>query len=198
MVGDGSHKTRMVIAKSPLEIKEYTWGGDYRPKTVADISYEEDKGFTIIMRSYETQIRAENKEENTNVYEDSCMEFFVNFYPEENKNYINFEVNANGAMLCAFGANRSKRTFIKAFGIDHPDVQVHRAADYWEIKYLIPFSLIKGLYGRCDFPVNHKIRANFYKCGDKTKYPHYGSWSAILTESPDFHQPDYFGELEIK
>ena len=41
----------------------------------------------------------------------------------------------------------------------------------------------------------HSIRANFYKCGDKTAHPHYLSWSPIDTPKPDFHRPDFFGEL---
>jgi hypothetical protein len=39
------------------------------------------------------------------------------------------------------------------------------------------------------------IRANFYKCGDSTAVPHYLSWSHIATETPDFHRPEFFGEL---
>ena len=41
----------------------------------------------------------------------------------------------------------------------------------------------------------HSLRANFYKCGDKTAHPHYLSWSPIHTEKPDFHRPEFFGEL---
>ena len=33
-----------------------------------------------------------------------------------------------------------------------------------------------------------KIRANFYKCGDKTAHPHYVSWAPINTPQPDFHR----------
>ena len=64
----------------------------------------------------------------------------------------------------------------------------------WRVGVVIPFELI-GLH-----PDNlpHSIRANFYKCGDKTAHPHYVSWSPIDTPKPDFHRPDFFGELILK
>lgn len=40
-----------------------------------------------------------------------------------------------------------------------------------------------------------EAKANFYKCGDNTSKPHYLSWNPIGTESPDFHRPDFFGNL---
>ena len=40
-----------------------------------------------------------------------------------------------------------------------------------------------------------KLLGNFYKCGDATLLPHYLSWSQIDTEQPDFHRPEFFGEL---
>ena len=42
-----------------------------------------------------------------------------------------------------------------------------------------------------------KIRTNFYKCGDNTELPHYGIWNPIPLEEPDFHQPDYLGEVVL-
>lgn len=42
---------------------------------------------------------------------------------------------------------------------------------------------------------NKTLRINAYKCGDETKQPHFACWSNILTENPDFHCPEYFGEL---
>ena len=39
------------------------------------------------------------------------------------------------------------------------------------------------------------VRGNFYKCGDKTAHPHFVSWNPVGTPSPDFHRPEFFGEL---
>jgi hypothetical protein len=37
--------------------------------------------------------------------------------------------------------------------------------------------------------------ANFYKCGDKLAEPHFIAWSNIDTPKPDFHRPDFFGQV---
>ena len=42
-----------------------------------------------------------------------------------------------------------------------------------------------------------KLLGNFYKCGDATEMPHYLSWNPIQTERPDFHRPEFFGELYL-
>ena len=41
------------------------------------------------------------------------------------------------------------------------------------------------------------MRANFYKCGDKTLQPHFLSWSPIHSEKPDFHRPEDFGIINF-
>ena len=41
------------------------------------------------------------------------------------------------------------------------------------------------------------FRANFYKCGDKLKIPHYLTWNPVPTEKPDFHRPEYFGAIRL-
>ena len=39
------------------------------------------------------------------------------------------------------------------------------------------------------------IRANFYKCADRTAHPHFLAWNRVDAPAPDFHRPDFFGEL---
>lgn len=64
----------------------------------------------------------------------------------------------------------------------------------WKLTVEIPFSLI----GIQIDELPTAIKANFYKCGDETSVPHYLSWSNIMTKEPDFHQPEFFGELIFK
>ena len=64
---------------------------------------------------------------------------------------------------------------------------------YWSMQLIIPirvfhFSNIKTFTGV-------DANANFYKCGDKLKKPHYLSWKPVLTSTPDFHTPKYFGQI---
>jgi hypothetical protein len=61
----------------------------------------------------------------------------------------------------------------------------------WTLTVDIPFSLL-GIDAH-NLPAS--IKANFYKCGDETSVPHYVSWNPIEVENPDFHRPEFFGEL---
>ena len=145
-------------------------------------------------------LRAQNTEDNGRQWEDSCVEVFIQ--DPEKADYYNFEINALGKVLACYGPVREGRTRrpqeqmkkILRFGhleggpLDKDGIQT------WRVGVVIPFELI-GLH-----PDNlpHSIRANFYKCGDKTAHPHYVSWSPIDTPKPDFHRPDFFGELILK
>ena len=40
-----------------------------------------------------------------------------------------------------------------------------------------------------------RLRGNFYSCGDLSPAPYYAAWSEVDTGTPDFHRPEYFGEL---
>ena len=66
----------------------------------------------------------------------------------------------------------------------------------WEVALVIPYSAffmhnVTSLGGKT-------IRANFYKCGDKLQTPHFLSWSPIDLEKPNFHCPEFFGELHFE
>ena len=179
------------------EIENYPWGGEYRPRTTVEVSYLEDIGFHVRMRCCETEVRAVCKTPDSPVYEDSCMECFLNFYPGKSDVYINFEVNSNGAMLCQTGTGKQNRKFLLDQGINQPPVHVKRMEDCWEIEYVIPLSLIKAVYGTCEFPEAHELKGNFYKCGDLTKTAHYGCWNPIKAAKPNFHLPEFFGTLRL-
>ena len=68
------------------------------------------------------------------------------------------------------------------------------APDSWTLELAVPEALILALYG-VGFDGVRSFRGNFQACGDKTPAPYYAAWSPIGTESPDFHRPEYFGEL---
>ena len=64
----------------------------------------------------------------------------------------------------------------------------------WMVALVIPYPAI----GLDPNNLPEKIQANFYKCGEETAHPHYLSWNPIKTSRPDFHRPEYFGELKLK
>lgn len=149
----------------------------------------------------EEHILAHMTKTNSATHKDSCVEFFLD--PEQNGNYYNFEFNCIGTTHLAYGPNRSNRQFIDPVLIEDK-IQIESSLGNlpfdektgkhsWEMTIIIPAEILlhendmklKGL----------KANANFYKCGDKTSKPHYLSWNPVGTENPDFHQPDYFGNL---
>ena len=102
---------------------------------------------------------------------------------------------------CIFGINviikgwvRNKREG-KNIAFLEINTSIHET--YWTVSYKVPFDLIRKYIPEYRYRDGMKIRTNFYKCGDYTEYPHYGVWNPIPLEKPDFHQPDYFGEVVL-
>lgn len=133
------------------------------------------------------------------VHEDSCVEFFCKL--PESDFYNNFEFNCIGT--CSAASRKSRKEHVVYFSQDEmltikrfPSIG-NRAFNEmqgifeWELTVEIPYKLI----GINNNQLPEKLLANFYKCADKTDSPHYVSWSKIKTDKPDFHQPDFFGEL---
>ena len=181
---------------SSVEIKNYPWGTDYMPETKAWLYRIEGEGFWLKMRCEEKNPKAIYTEDNDPVYKDSCMEFFANYYPEEEgTGYINFEINSNGAVLSAYG-HPGNRSSLKSKGFEVPKPVVTKGEDYWEIELMIPDKLIKAVYNK--ETMSKKIKGNFFKCGDDTHAPHYGSWSPIENPVPAFHKPEFFGDLILE
>lgn len=148
-----------------------------------------EKGFYVRMRTDEKNLRFEVKEQNGNIYQDSCMEFFVSA-DSKSRNYLNFEFNPNGILHLGFGENRLNR-----FLIDVPRdifrIESSATDGDWNLMFYIPDEFLLNYFS----VISESMMANFYKCGDLTDHQHYASWASIDTESPDFHRPEFFGFL---
>jgi hypothetical protein len=140
------------------------------------------------------------------VWEDSCAEFFMSDevekyrknHSEEDIVYRNFEFNALGVCLSACGTKSGREML--------PKEQMGRILRYpalnpknlpgegeefdWELSVAIPLDLL-GLSTGSSF------KANFQKCGDLTLHPHYLTWNRIESVYPDFHLPQFFGDMEL-
>lgn len=167
------------------------WGG-YAKSPKTEFRMLRDKnGFYLLMHTAEQNLRAEIKEQNGNVYQDSCMEFF--FSPDINsENYLNFEFNPSGVLHLGFGKNRHNRLLID---VTRDVFQIESSAKEgdWSLMFYVPDKFLLEYFDE----VSDVMRANFYKCGDFTDHQHYASWSVIETESPDFHRPEFFGSLAV-
>lgn len=150
----------------------------------------------------EAQVRAVNKGYNSPVWEDSCVEFFIAF--EDDGGYYNFEINAIGTVLGAFGPDRNQRKWLSedllsqvktSPSLGREVIENLEELTTWTMEVKIPvqvlkFSGIEDLTGR-------DAHGNFYKCGDKLKHPHFLSWKQVVLPAPDFHQPRFFGQLSF-
>ena len=148
------------------------------------------------------QLRAVTTEDQGPVWEDSCVEFFCQVPGDAY--YFNFECNCIGAMV---GSRRKGRAEdVQALSPEEMG-RIERKCTYpreafeekdglfeWTVEEKIPLDLI---FQR-PIAKGQKLKANFYKCADKTKKPHFLSWQPIPLPKPDFHCPQFFGEIQVE
>ncbi len=191
-------KKEPVNADNSVLIDKNPWNYmGYDGKAYAKITYD-DTGFNVNFTVFEKNPLREKTKHFEPVNEDSCVEFFVNFTPEKSDRYINFEVNANGAMNVAFRKDRFCGTNLALSDIESLNIKTKLFDDKWQAKYKIPFDFIKKYYPDFDIAKAEYVKGNLYKCGDKTKVEHYLSYFDIKTKTPDFHRPEYFGVFNIE
>ncbi len=185
-----------------LAVDRYLWlDNGYRPSVGARLCWS-PRFLYVRFRVGEKRVRVRYTRFQDPVSKDSCVELFIDAFPEKGLGYVNFETNAAGTLLAAFGPDRPRRRplwpedlaeFEAAPSIRGPIDGVHGAGE-WTLEYRIPLSLFRKLYGE-EIRAGRKARANFYKCGDETEIAHYGAWSPVETPAPDFHRPEFFGHL---
>ena len=181
-----------------FQLPHKLWGTEaYKPNVYVQLAYD-DEGITVRFTVDGESNPLRNKNAHFSyVHEDSCVEWFVNFLPEKCDRYFNFEVNANGVMNVSFRKDRYDKQDLSLQDIAFMEINTSIHETYWTVSYKVPFDLIRKYIPEYRYRDGMKIRTNFYKCGDHTEYPHYGVWNAIPLENPDFHQPDYFGEVVL-
>ncbi|MGI5957913.1 MAG: carbohydrate-binding family 9-like protein [Massiliimalia sp.] len=177
-----------------IPIDTYSWGGEYRPKAEARICFIPDQGFAVRLCCWEQNPRAVFTENDNMVCQDSCLECFLDFAPENPKiGYLNLEANSKGTQWCQYGVDRHHRTFLREKGIPYPVLTPFMDSQCWGYTAVFPLETIQTIYGKGSFQEGDMLRGNFYKCGDLTQFPHYGSWTKIDWPEPDFHRPEFFG-----
>lgn len=188
-------------AGETFEISHDRLEGAASPQTQGQVIWLPGEGLEVSMTCREEDPRAIYHSPNDPVHTDSCMEAFLDCFPDlPLYGYIGLEMNANGAAHCSFGTARHTRNYVIKRGLAHPEVAIERfmkdGEAFWRATCLLKISLLEVLYERtCDFQQGHRMRGNFYKCGDHTAAPHWGSWSPV--EQVDFHVPHLFGDLIV-
>lgn len=146
-------------------------------------------------------LRAVALEDNGPVWEDSCCEFFAS--DPSDGTYYNFEMNCIGTLL---GAKRKNREECRHFTpealsrVTRHSTLARKQRDLsgkifgWSVAMVLPMDMI----GIDPAGLPASIRANFYKCADKSAHPHFLAWNRVESPKPDFHRPDWFGQLIFK
>lgn len=143
-------------------------------------------------------LRAMALEDNGPVWEDSCCEFFAS--DPNDGTYYNFEMNCIGTLLGAKRRNREDCTHYppeRLADVTRYSTLARKQRDLsgkifgWSVGMAVPLEMI----GIDPSHLPSSIRANFYKCADMTAHPHFLAWNRVVSPTPDFHRPDFFGEL---
>ena len=188
-------------AGAEAAIDQVNWKDDF-PKSLPVTVRVAHDGETLYLYYTITgeALRAANTEDFGSVWEDSCVEFFMQRDGEST--YRNFECNVLGALLSALHESREKgvqltqgvQSVIRHSTICHRYEDGRQVSD-WNLYLEIPKKAMG--FGGDESLSGQKIGANFYKCGDKTPEPHFLSWNPIDLPRPDFHVPRFFGLLEL-
>ncbi len=195
------HQVSAALDLLPLhQIAEAPWSETTEnPKVNFAIAYNKDCIF-LKYHVKEKSVRAIHRQTNAPVYKDSCVEFFIAFNGE--KEYYNLEFNCLGTCLAGFGQNKQQRSLLSAHSIGRikhlAQLNVSSSSSRqvaWQLTLAIP-SAVFTAHGAIALK-GKTARVNFYKCGDGLPVPHYLAWSNIRTEEPNFHLPEFFGEMQF-
>lgn len=168
----------------------------YKPEVKFQIAHDNQRIF-LHYSVEEEYIKAQYVRINEAVWEDSCVEFFVSFDGKKS-NYYNIEFNVLGTGLTGYGSsakNERKRLETETIAKIQTATTVVNVdgKKKWNIILIIP----TGLFVTDN--INHlsgiTAQANFYKCGDGLPTPHFISWNKIDNPTPNFHLPEFFGDI---
>ena len=188
-----------------LHINQYSGARPaHFPVVQARLAYDADSLYAIF-RVSDRYVRAVAENYQDQVSEDSCVEFFFTPGQDIRQGYFNLEVNCGGTALFYHQKGR-KLDDRPVSAADFKGVQIAHTlpkiinpeiaeATTWMVEYRLPFAILSG-YAQVQMPApGVKWRANLYKCADHSSHPHWLSWSPVDTPQPDFHRPEFFGEL---
>ncbi|ROR27388.1 cellulose/xylan binding protein with CBM9 domain [Mobilisporobacter senegalensis] len=180
-----------------FQINHHLWEKEYKPIAFGQMAVLSDYGIVVSMTAMELNPLCRFYKDDDPVYKDSAMEAFLNFdldHPE--KGYLNFEMNANGAMLSEFGINRNRKKIkdlISYSAVCEANIYDSR----WQVLLKIPMSLICELYKSEPLKSGDVFSCNFYKISEDPLIEHYASYAPIKSKIPNFHLPVFFDKAVI-
>ena len=189
----------------PIEIDCFPWDGGGRKQATRVRACYNGTHLYLLFECEDRHISACATKLNGEVWKDSCVELFASL-PEDPECYFNLEMNCCGTMLMGYGSERGGRRPVEPdiaslveiwHSVPGPTKQESPDDDGWTLEVALPFGALSEFAG-CPLMVQPgvKWRANFQRCGGLTD-PQQACWSPIRTPEPDFHRPEYFGQLEF-
>jgi len=186
----------------PFDVSNYQWNSVVSPRTYGAMGYIPGQGMYLEMNCEESNPRRNCRNHRDMVCEDSAMEVFLAFADKgtavtNDSLYLNFEVNANGAMYAKYGYGRQGRQFISEEIYQKSQVSAVTMEDRWRISLIIPEEFLREVCG-WDYKKPEKdLYCNFYKIADCEEIRHYGSFHSIDSVKPNFHLPVCFKKAGV-
>ncbi len=178
----------------------------HRPQTLIRLVYDA-QGLHGQFQVEDRFVRCVRTEYGSEVWKDSCVEFFVE--PKPGRGYFNFEFNSGGTFLVNHIVDPTHtaegfRAFVRLPEavarpgrvrpslplVVNPEIT---EAVTWTLEFFIPFTLLEKYVGRLGEVAGQTWRGNFYKCAEENSHPHWAAWSPV--DEFNFHRPHCFGEL---
>ena len=185
----------------PFRVETLLWGTKKIPETYGYLGFVPGDGFYLKMVCEEADPLRTYTEDQDPVYQDSAMEAFVMFESDREREgfpiYMNLEVNANGALLAAYGKERVYRSYFSKDEVQAFSCKAGIESDRWSITLKIPLSVLEQIYGPLHLEEGSQFRCNFYKISETAACEHYASYSPVLSETPDFHLPEFFASAKL-
>jgi hypothetical protein len=191
-------------AAAAMQIDQYPWykAGD-KQGTDVRLLYD-DRAIYAQFICQDKHIFSQVTKVNGNVCLDSAVEFFATVEPDQGPHYFNLEMNCCGVPLLGFGPERRPRIAIDpakasririATSVTTPTKDESPSDNGWWAAAALDFDFLSEFTGRAIAPKSGaRWLANFFRCGGKTD-GQFACWNPIGWERPDFHRPEFFGEL---
>lgn len=186
---------------APFYVDKLLWGTKHIPKTCAYIGFVQGDAFYVKMVCEESNPLRNYTKQKDPVYRDSAMEVFLLFNSErermEQPVYLNFEANANGALIASYGEERLYRSYFTNAEYREFDCKAEIKEDRWSFALRIPVTVLERIYGPLNLGEGSVFECNFYKISETKEIEHYASYSPIQSRVPSFHVPEFFAEAVI-
>jgi hypothetical protein len=205
---DGNWNKRIWRRANTIEITNYTGKiPAFLPKAKVKMLYDNENVY-VIFQVHDRYVRSVVEEYNGRVSSDACVEWFFSPDVVLPDHYFNLETNAGGTPLMAFHIF-GKKEYEKFSKEELDRIEIAHSLPKkvdpeitgeitWTIEYKLPVDLLQK-HSSVTLP-RHGItwNANFYKTASKGSNIHYITWTPVISEVPNFHLPEFFGQIKFQ